>query len=124
MSTHSRLHGSTSYRVPWAYEDDTPENPENACAVLRFFTKLKGRLMPYLFSQAVKTSSTGVPMMRAMVIDFAEDPAVFSLTDNICWVIISFALRFSVKTEWFSIIFRKESGPILLPEKLLRAEDM
>ena len=65
MSTHSRLHGSTSCRVPWAYEDDTPENPENACAVLRFFTKLKGRLMPYLFSQAVKTSSTGVPMMRA-----------------------------------------------------------
>ena len=33
MSTHSRLHGSTSYRVPWAYEEDTPENPENACAV-------------------------------------------------------------------------------------------
>ena len=79
MSTHSRLHGSTSYRVPWAYEDDTPENPENACAVLRFFTKLKGRLMPYLFSQAVKTSSTGVPMMRAMVIDFAEDPACLFL---------------------------------------------
>lgn len=79
MSTHSRLHGSTSYRVPWAYEDDTPENPENACAVLRFFTKLKGRLMPYLFSQAVKTSSTGVPMMRVMVIDFAEDPACLFL---------------------------------------------
>ena len=79
MSTHSRLHGSTSYRVPWAYEEDTPENPENACAVLRFFTKLKGRLMPYLFSQAVKTSSTGVPMMRAMVIDFAEDPACLFL---------------------------------------------
>lgn len=79
MSTHSRLHGSTSYRVPWAYEDDTPENPENACEVLRFFTKLKGRLMPYLFSQAVKTSSTGVPMMRAMVIDFAEDPACLFL---------------------------------------------
>ena len=79
MSTHSRLHGSTSYRVPWAYEDDTPENPENACAVLRFFTKLKSRLMPYLFSQAVKTSSTGVPMMRAMVIDFAEDPACLFL---------------------------------------------
>lgn len=79
MSTHSRLHGSTSYRVPWAYEEDTPENPENACAVLRFFTKLKGRLMPYLFSQAVKTSSTGVPMMRAMVIDYAEDPACLFL---------------------------------------------
>ena len=79
MSTHSRLHGSTSYRVPWAYEEDTPENPENACAVLRFFTKLKGRLMPYLFSQAVKTSKTGIPMMRAMVIDYANDPACLYL---------------------------------------------
>lgn len=79
MSSHSRLHGSTSYRVPWAYEEDTPDNPENACAVLRFFTKLKGRLMPYLFSQAVKTSETGVPMMRAMVIDYADDPACLYL---------------------------------------------
>ncbi len=79
MSSHSRLHGSTSYRVPWAYEEDTPDNPENACAVLRFFTKLKGRLMPYLFSQAVQTSATGVPMMRAMVIDYADDPACLYL---------------------------------------------
>ncbi len=79
MSSHSRLHGSTSYRVPWAYEEDTPDNPENACAVLRFFTRLKGRLMPYLYAQAVKTSTVGVPMMRAMVIDYAEDPACLYL---------------------------------------------
>lgn len=79
MSTHSRLHGSTSYRVPWAYEEDTPDNPENACAVLRYFTKLKGKLMPYLFSQAVKTSTVGVPMMRAMVIDYADEPACLYL---------------------------------------------
>ncbi len=79
MSSHSRLHGSTSYRVPWAYEEDTPDNPENACAVLRFFVKLKGRLMPYLFSQAVKTHETGIPMMRAMVLGYAEDPAVPAL---------------------------------------------
>lgn len=79
MSTHSRLHGSTSYRVPWAFEEDTPDNPENACAVLRFYTKLKGKLMPYLYSQAVKTSSGGVPMMRAMFIDYPEDPACLYL---------------------------------------------
>jgi alpha-D-xyloside xylohydrolase len=79
MSTHSRLHGSSSYRVPWLYEEDTPDNPENACAVLRFFTKLKGRLMPYLFAQGVKTSQTGVPMMRAMVIDYSDDPVCLYL---------------------------------------------
>ena len=45
MSTHSRLHGCTSYRVPWLYD-------EEAVDVLRFFTKLKCRLMPYLFGAA------------------------------------------------------------------------
>jgi len=89
LSTHSRLHGSTSYRVPWAYEEDTPDNPENACAVLRFFTKLKGKLMPYLFAQAVKTHETGIPMMRPMVMSFTDDPAVpyldkqYMLGDNL-----------------------------------------
>lgn len=66
FSTHSRLHGNSSYRVPWLFDDE-------ACEVLSFFTKLKGRLMPYIFSQAVKTHTVGVPMMRAMVIDYAQD---------------------------------------------------
>ena len=66
MSTHSRLHGSASYRVPWEYD-------EEAVDVLRFFTRLKGRLMPYIYAQAVKTAETGVPMMRSMVIDYADD---------------------------------------------------
>ncbi|MCQ2407665.1 MAG: alpha-xylosidase [Oscillospiraceae bacterium] len=79
MSSHSRLHGSTSYRVPWAYEEDDPKNPENACAVLRFFTKLKGRLMPYLWAQANHTHQNGIPMMRAMVIDYADDPTCLTL---------------------------------------------
>lgn len=79
MSSHSRLHGSTSYRVPWAYEEDDPQYPENACAVLRHFTNLKGQLMPYLWAQVNKTHQTGVPMMRAMVIDYADDPACLTL---------------------------------------------
>lgn len=79
MSTHSRLHGSSSYRVPWAYEEDDPSDPENACAVLRFFTNWKGRLMPYLWAQANRTHETGIPMMRAMVLDFQNDPACLTL---------------------------------------------
>lgn len=67
MSTHSRLHGSTSYRVPWAYG-------EEAVAVLRFFTRLKLALMPYLWSQAKETHETGVPMLRAMILEFPNDP--------------------------------------------------
>ena len=68
MSTHSRLHGSSSYRVPWLFD-------EEACEVLRFYTKLKGRLMPYLYAQAAHTHETGIPMMRPMVVEFAGDAA-------------------------------------------------
>ena len=66
MSTHSRYHGSNSYRVPWNFD-------EESCEVVRHFAELKGRLMPYLFANAVATHLTGVPMMRAMVVDFGYD---------------------------------------------------
>lgn len=66
MSTHSRLHGSHTYRVPWSYD-------EEACRVVRFFTRLKCRLMPYLYSQSQNNARTGVPVMRAMILEFPED---------------------------------------------------
>ncbi len=66
LSTHSRLHGSTSYRVPWAYDDE-------AVDVVRYFTQLKASLMPYLYRNAIETSKTGIPMMRSMVLEFTED---------------------------------------------------
>lgn len=66
LSSHSRLHGSTSYRVPWVYD-------EEAVDVVRYFTKLKLELLPYLYSSAVQTSRTGIPMMRSMVLEFEND---------------------------------------------------
>ena len=68
LSSHSRLHGSSSYRVPWNYDEESVE-------VLRFFTKLKLSLMPYLYTQAVANHYTGVPVMRAMVLEYENDPA-------------------------------------------------
>lgn len=72
LSSHSRLHGSSSYRVPWLFD-------EEAVDVLRHFTKLKHRLMPYLYSKAVEAHETGVPVMRAMVLEYPDDPACDSL---------------------------------------------
>ena len=66
LSSHSRLHGSTSYRVPWVYD-------EEAVDVVRFFSKLKCRLIPYLYSQAVNTSVSGIPMTRSMALEFSSD---------------------------------------------------
>lgn len=67
LSSHSRLHGSSSYRVPWNYD-------EEAVAVLSKFTKLKCSLMPYLFRTAIQAHEQGTPMMRAMLLEFPHDP--------------------------------------------------
>lgn len=72
LSTHSRLHGSKSYRVPWLFDEESVE-------VLRYFTRLKCRLMPYLFGQSCLCASTGLPVMRPMVLEFGGDPACDTL---------------------------------------------
>jgi alpha-D-xyloside xylohydrolase len=72
LSSHSRLHGSTSYRVPWLYDDE-------ASVVLRRFTELKCRLMPYLMHAAVQAHETNLPMMRAMVLEYPKDPTCRTL---------------------------------------------
>ena len=72
LSTHSRLHGSSSYRVPWNFDEESVD-------VLRYFTKLKMHLMPYLFAQAVTAHNPGVPVMRPMVLEFENDPACRTL---------------------------------------------
>lgn len=85
LSTHSRLHGSTSYRVPWAYDDE-------ACDVLRHYVNIKGSLMPYLWAQANKTHITGIPMMRSMIVAFTDETACkyldqqYMLGDSLCIV--------------------------------------
>lgn len=66
LSSHSRLHGSSSYRVPWVYD-------EEAVDVVKFFTRLKASLMPYLYKTAMDTSRSGVPTMRSMVLEYTED---------------------------------------------------
>jgi alpha-D-xyloside xylohydrolase len=72
LSSHSRLHGNPTYRVPWLFN-------EEAVDVLRLFTKLKCRLMPYLYAQARDVAQKGLPMMRAMVLEFPDDPACDTL---------------------------------------------
>ena len=67
LSSHSRYHGSTAYKVPWLYGDE-------AVDVAREFTELKLQLKPYLLKMAQETHEIGVPMMRAMVLEFPDDP--------------------------------------------------
>lgn len=72
LSSHSRLHGSSSYRVPWLFDDE-------ACVILKEFVNLKCRLMPYLYGQAVRSHEYGTPVLRPMFLDFPEDRACDTL---------------------------------------------
>ncbi|MBM2620230.1 alpha-xylosidase [Actinoplanes sp. LDG1-06] len=72
LSSHSRLHGNHSYRVPWLFDDESVE-------VLRAFTHLKYSLMPYLWNAAREAHEQGLPVMRPMILGFPDDPAVTHL---------------------------------------------
>ncbi len=67
LSSHSRLHGSRSYRVPWNYGDDAVR-----CA--RRFIALKHRLMPYVRTHALDVTDRGLPLLRHMMLGYPEDP--------------------------------------------------
>ena len=69
LSSHSRLHGSTSYRVPWAFDDE-------AVAITKAFAELKNSLMPYLYTAGADAAATGVSIARPMYFEFPDDPAV------------------------------------------------
>jgi alpha-D-xyloside xylohydrolase len=72
LSSHSRLHGSSSYRVPWVFDAE-------AVDVTRRFTHLKMRLMPYLAQQAEQVTAAGTPIMRPMVLEFPHDRATYDV---------------------------------------------
>ena len=67
LSSHSRLHGSTSYRVPWNYDEESVD-------VLRHYVDLKKSLMPYIDTAREEAERYGFPVMRPMVLEFQDDP--------------------------------------------------
>lgn len=85
LSSHSRLHGSTVYRVPWLF-DEADEQAGNALVpgqtavdVCREFTLLKLSLMPYLYRVGLEPHATGTPVMRSMFLEFPDDQACRTL---------------------------------------------
>ncbi|KAK0101278.1 hypothetical protein ONS95_006457 [Cadophora gregata] len=79
LCSHSRLHGSNSFRVPWTVDDD--DSSEQGCSkTLSKWTALKARLMSYIFSQAQKAVELGIPLsLRAMCLEFPDDPTSWYL---------------------------------------------
>jgi len=79
LCSHSRLHGSGSYRVPWLVDDDDG-GAEGCSRVLARWAALKARLMPYLLAQAAAAVAGGWPLsVRAVCLEFPDDPTAWFL---------------------------------------------
>lgn len=85
LGSHSRLHGSTVYRVPWLFDEEDKKNGvalvpgQTAVDVVREFTKLKLELMPYVYQLGLQPHVNGTPVMRSMFVEFPDDPACRTL---------------------------------------------
>ncbi len=73
LTSHTRCHG-VAPKEPWEYG-------EKVMAEFRRIDELKYRLMPYIFAQAKDCSEHGLPMLRALFIEYPEDPGSW-LVDN------------------------------------------
>jgi alpha-D-xyloside xylohydrolase len=74
FSSHSRCHGEPP-REPWAYG-------EKAEAIFRRYAELRYRLMPYIYSQAIRCTQTSLPMVRPLVLEFQDDPTAAQVFDQ------------------------------------------
>ncbi len=76
FSSHSRCHGAgdNTHREPWQFSKE-------ACDIFRKYAKLRYSLMPYIYEQAGKCTETGLPMMRALYLEYPEDRNVYHI-DN------------------------------------------
>jgi alpha-D-xyloside xylohydrolase len=66
LCSHSRMHGD-SPREPWHFG-------EEAVKIVRRYVSLRYRLFPYFYSCAHGASKTGIPVLRAMSLEFPDDP--------------------------------------------------
>lgn len=66
FSSHSRCHGQAP-KEPWEFSESFLNHFRNA-------TETRYRLMPYIYAQAKASSEKGLPMLRALFVEFPQDP--------------------------------------------------
>jgi len=74
LSSHSRCHGEAP-KEPWLYGDDFLNQ-------FRTIDELKYKLMPYVYAQAKDSSTHGLPMVRALLLEFPQDPGSWLVDDE------------------------------------------
>jgi alpha-D-xyloside xylohydrolase len=74
LTSHSRAHGAPP-KEPWEYGKDFTD-------AFRRAADLKYRLMPYVYAQAKDSSERGLPMVRALFVEYPEDPGSWEVEDE------------------------------------------
>lgn len=64
-----------NYKEPWNYG-------EEAQRIFKQYDDLRYSLIPYIYSTAYENHQTGMPLMRALVLDYQDDPNVYEITDQ------------------------------------------
>ena len=104
LSTHSRLHGSSSYRVPWLFD-------EESVVVMRHFRELKNRLFPYSFRRRMMRATTAGPSCGRWCWNSPMiRPARISI-GNTCWAHRCWSPRYSGRTTSPNITCLPDAGP-------------
>jgi alpha-D-xyloside xylohydrolase len=73
LTSHSRVHGVET--EPWLYDEKFVE-------YFRECSELKYRLMPYVYEEAKKCAAEGLPMQRALLLDYPDDPGAWLVEDE------------------------------------------
>ena len=73
LVSHSRVHGAPPTE-PWYYGEDFT-NYFRKCAALKY------QLMPYVYAQAKQCTEQGLPMMRALLVEYPDDPGAWLIDD-------------------------------------------
>lgn len=63
------------YKEPWNYGD-------TALAIFKKFDRMRYRLIPYLYTHAWEMYQTGMPLMRALALEYQNDPNVYDIADQ------------------------------------------
>lgn len=74
LSSHTRAHGAPPTE-PWLIS-------ESFTKAFRESAELKYRLMPYVYAQAKDCTEKGLPMVRALFVEFPNDPGAWLVEDE------------------------------------------
>jgi alpha-D-xyloside xylohydrolase len=109
-----RIHGTSIEREPYLFKQSDPEMYKALLDAVR----LRYRLLPYTYSLAWKVTHDGYTLMRALPMDFPDDPRVRDIDDA-----FQFGPSFLVHPVTRQMVRFQPPPPATIPAAALRTPD-